>query len=112
MEFVIEVLQASDDAPAVLWVAQKAELLEQACDSIDQLWPWLDNGDHLKQWVSWLVDVKYPDPQKTHGVGASGVWVMKDENNGGVLMEIKGTCSEYTPPTRLALQLAGVGRRA
>jgi uncharacterized protein YndB with AHSA1/START domain len=74
--------------------------------SPEQLWAWLDDGDKLKQWVSWLVDVKYPDPQKTHGLGASHIWILKDENNGGMLMQIVGKCTEYAPPARLTVQLA------
>lgn len=34
---------------------------------------------------------------------------MKDENNGGMLMEIDGTCSEYAPPSRLTVQLKSGG---
>jgi hypothetical protein len=71
-----------------------------------QIFTWIDDGDKLKQWVSWLVEVKYPDPQKVHGLRASRVWVMKDENNGGMLMQIVGKCSEYAPPSRMTVQLS------
>jgi uncharacterized protein YndB with AHSA1/START domain len=74
--------------------------------SPDQLWTWLDDGDKLKQWVSWMVDVKYPDPQKTHGLGAKRIWTMKDENNGGMLMQIAVTCTEYAPPSRMTVRIA------
>ena len=69
----------------------------------DQLWPWLNEGEKLKQWVSWLVEVRGWDGT---GVGARRVWVMRDENNGGALMEIDGRCTEYMPPTRLTVQLS------
>jgi uncharacterized protein YndB with AHSA1/START domain len=72
----------------------------------EQVWTWLDDGDKLKQWISWMVDVKYPDPQKTHGLGAKRVLVMKDENNGGMLMQIAETYTEYAPPSRLTAQVA------
>jgi uncharacterized protein YndB with AHSA1/START domain len=72
----------------------------------DQVWTWLDDGDKLKQWVSWMVDVKYPDPQKAHGLGAKRVLVMKDENNGGMLMQIAETYTEYAPPSRMTAQVA------
>jgi uncharacterized protein YndB with AHSA1/START domain len=72
----------------------------------DQVWTWLDDGDKLKQWVSWMVDVKYPDPQNAHGLGAKRIWTMKDENNGGMLMQIAATFTEYTPPTRMTLRIA------
>jgi uncharacterized protein YndB with AHSA1/START domain len=75
--------------------------------SPDQLWPWLTEGEKLKQWVSWLVEVR--GWEQGAGVGAKRVWVMKDENNGGMLMEIEGTCTEYAPPSRLTLQLKSGG---
>jgi uncharacterized protein YndB with AHSA1/START domain len=74
--------------------------------SPDQVWTWLDDGDKLKQWVSWMVDVKYPDPQKAHGVGAKRVLLMKDENNGGMPMQIAETYTEYAPPLRMTAQVA------
>jgi len=74
--------------------------------SPEQLWTWIDDGDKLKQWVSWLVDVKYPDPQQPHGAGSTRILVMKDENNGGMLMQIAGKCSEYAPPSHMTVQLA------
>ncbi len=40
MEYVVDTLLEPEGAPLVLWVAQKGELLDQACDSIEQLWPW------------------------------------------------------------------------
>jgi uncharacterized protein YndB with AHSA1/START domain len=75
--------------------------------SPDQLWPWLNEGQKLKQWVSWLVEVR--GWEQGASVGAKRVWVMKDENNGGMLMEIEGTCSEYAPPSRLTVQLKSGG---
>jgi hypothetical protein len=50
-----------------------------------------------------MVEVKYPDPQKTIGVGASRVLVMKDANNGGMLMQIVSKYSEYAPPSRMTV---------
>ena len=72
----------------------------------DLVWTWLDDSDKLKQWVSWVVDSKYVDPQRPHGVGSKRIWMMKDENSGGTLMEIDGTYSEYAPPSRMTLQIA------
>jgi len=76
--------------------------------SPQQLFPWLVEGDKLKQWVSWLVEVRVPDPT-VHGVGASSVWVMKDENNGGALMQIVAKNREYAPPSHLVLQISVPG---
>ena len=71
-----------------------------------QLWPWLNEGEKLKQWVSWLVEVRGWDHP---GVGSSRVWVMKNENQGGQLVEVLGKCVEYTPPARLTVQLSSAG---
>jgi uncharacterized protein YndB with AHSA1/START domain len=73
--------------------------------SPEQLWAYLNDGEKLKQWVSWLVEVRGWDPQH-QGVGTSRTWVMRDENNGGQLMEIQGKCTEYAPPTRLTVLLS------
>jgi uncharacterized protein YndB with AHSA1/START domain len=73
--------------------------------SPQQLWPWLENGDRLKQWVSWLVDVQTWNPPQP-GAGAKRVLKMRDENNGNMIMDIENTCLEYAPPSRLTLQLA------
>jgi uncharacterized protein YndB with AHSA1/START domain len=86
--------------------AGKMQVMVEINAPPDRLWAWIDDGDKLKQWVSWLVDVKYPDPQHAHGLGASRILVMKDENNGGMLMQIVGKCSEYTPPLRMTVQLS------
>ncbi|HTS28577.1 MAG TPA: SRPBCC family protein [Bryobacteraceae bacterium] len=75
--------------------------------SPEQVWPWLNEGEKLKQWISWLVEVRGFDSNA--GLGKKGVWVMKDENNGGTLMEIEGTCIDYAPPSLLTLQLSSGG---
>ncbi len=74
----------------------------------EQVWSWLNEPEKLKQWVSWLVEVRAADPNR-RGVGEKRVWVMRDENNGGQLMEIEGTCSEYAPPSRLSVALSSPG---
>ena len=74
----------------------------------DQVWQWVNDPDKLKQWISWLVEVR-TDPSRPMGVGARRVLVMRDENNGGQLMEIEGTCREYNPPERMVMQLSAAG---
>ncbi len=72
--------------------------------SPDQLWGWIDDGDRVKQWVSWTVEMK---PWAPHaGVGATRSATMRDENNGGTQMVIDGTCTEYDPPKTLAVKLS------
>ena len=51
--------------------------------SPERIWPWLDDGEHAKQWVTWLVEVRSDPAAKQKPVGAKEVWVMRDENNGG-----------------------------
>ena len=40
MEYVVDTITTSAEPALVVWVAQKGELLDQACDAIEQLWPW------------------------------------------------------------------------
>jgi len=75
--------------------------------SPEQLWPWLNASDKVKQWVSWLAEVRQDRP--TTGVGTKQIWVMHDANNGGKPMEIEGTYTEYLPPTRLTVQVSSAG---
>jgi uncharacterized protein YndB with AHSA1/START domain len=67
-----------------------------------KVWPWIDEGDKLKQWVSWLVDVRQELPRTP---GSTQTWVMKDENNGGAMMSLAGRCTEYVPPSRLTIAI-------
>jgi uncharacterized protein YndB with AHSA1/START domain len=77
--------------------------------SPERIWPWLDDGEHAKQWVTWLVEVRSDPAAKQKPVGAKEVWVMRDENNGGQKMEITGICTEYTPYSRLSVHLSTPG---
>jgi len=72
--------------------------------SPDQLWTWIDDGDHVKQWVSWTVEMKPWSPRAA--VGATRSAVMRDANNGGAQMVIDGTCTEYAPPRTLGVKLS------
>lgn len=55
MEYVVDQLLSEDERPVVLWVAQKGELLDQACESIEQLWPWRgqERGEPLQIFRFW-----------------------------------------------------------
>lgn len=54
MEYVVEWLQMEEPNEVVIWVAQKGELLEQACDAIEQLWPWVSRtGESLQVFRYW-----------------------------------------------------------
>ena len=73
-----------------------------------QLWPWLNEGDRLRQWVSWLVEVRPADPG-TSGVGSKVTWVMHDRNNANMPMSIEATYEEYAPPALLTVATAVPG---
>jgi len=55
MEYVVDQLLAEEERPVVVWVAQKGELLDQACDAIEQLWPWRgqERGEPLQIFRYW-----------------------------------------------------------
>ena len=69
--------------------------------SPEQVWPWLNDADKLKQWVSWLVEVR----GSVARTGDKRTLVMRDENNGGQLMEIESTAADYSPPSHLRMSL-------
>jgi uncharacterized protein YndB with AHSA1/START domain len=73
-----------------------------------QVWTWLSDGDKMRQWVSWTVEVRNATPQ-FDAVGAKRVMVMKDENNGGELIQIETICTEYAPPARMKVALSSAG---
>lgn len=73
-----------------------------------QVWQWVEDPAKLKRWISWLVEVRTPNGSAT-GVGAKRVLVMKDENNGGELMEIGGVYTRYQPPTEMDLAISTPG---
>src|SRR5215217_6572984 len=56
------------------------------------VWPYLTEGDKVKKWVSWLVEVREVSPTEK-------VWVMEDHNNGGQKMMINAKILESKPPT-------------
>lgn len=68
------------------------------------VFPWLHEGDKVKQWVSWLKEVRPLTPVK-NGVGTREIWVMQDANNGNTPMEIVSEGTLYDPPRRMAAKL-------
>jgi uncharacterized protein YndB with AHSA1/START domain len=66
----------------------------------EAVWPWLVEEEKLKQWVSWLVEVRDANQRRP---GAKQVWVMRDENNGGQLMHIQSTVLDAEEPQRLKM---------
>jgi uncharacterized protein YndB with AHSA1/START domain len=74
-----------------------------------QVWQWLEDPGKLKRWISWVVEVRTPNGSVATGVGAKRVLVMKDENNGGMLMEVEGVYTTYQPPTEMDLAMSTPG---
>lgn len=75
--------------------------------SPEQIWPWLNTSDKLKQWITWLVEIRQDQPLTR--VGTKQVWVMRDSNNGGQLVEMEGTFTEYRPPSRESVHISSAG---
>jgi uncharacterized protein YndB with AHSA1/START domain len=74
-----------------------------------QVWKWLEEPGKLKQWISWVVEVRTPNGPAASGVGAKRVIVMKDENNGGMTMEVEGVYTKYQPPAEMDLAMSTPG---
>lgn len=74
-----------------------------------QVWQCIDQPDKLKQWISWLVEVRTPNGSLAPGAGAKRVFVMKDQNNGGMPMEIDGVYMKYQPPTEMQIAMSTPG---
>src|SRR5580658_6944872 len=74
-----------------------------------QVWQWIDEPGKLKQWVSWVTEVRIPNDSTAAGAGAKRVVVMKDENNGGMPMEIQSIYTKYQPPTEMDLAMSTPG---
>ena len=68
------------------------------------IWPWLYQSDKVKQWVSWLVEVR-EDGVGEPVPGGKSVWVMEDRNNNNARMEITGIVDAVEPNRRLAVSL-------
>jgi uncharacterized protein YndB with AHSA1/START domain len=67
------------------------------------IWPWLYEPDKVKQWVTWIVEVRSegePVP------GGKMVWVMEDRNNGNARMEIQAIVQAVEPGHKLAVELS------
>jgi uncharacterized protein YndB with AHSA1/START domain len=74
--------------------------------SREQLWPWLDEPDKFKRWVSWVVEVQTVNPAR--GVGRQTV-VMMQSPGSSELVRIEATLTEHAPPQRLAADIVSPG---
>src|SRR5688572_24950798 len=62
---------------------------------------WISEPDRLKQWISWLLEVRQLDGPQS-GVGARRVFVMDDQNNKRV-MELQSEVKELERDRRLVI---------
>lgn len=68
----------------------------------EEVWPWLYEGARLKQWVSWLIDVR--EENQLAGVGARRTWIMDDPNM-KQKVEVAGEVTHFEPPRRLDVRV-------
>lgn len=69
----------------------------------DEVWLWVNEPARLKQWVSWLEEVR--EDNALSGVGAKRTWVMNDPNM-KQNVEIQAEVTQFDPPRQLGVHLA------
>jgi uncharacterized protein YndB with AHSA1/START domain len=67
------------------------------------IWPWLYEAEKVKQWVTWVVEVRN---QGAPTPGSKMVWVMEDRNNGNARMEIAAVAEAVEPERKLSMALS------
>ena len=73
-------------------------------DKPASVWPWITKPDKIKQWVSWLVEVR-EEGEGEPAPGRKSVWVMEDRNNNNMRMSINGRVDTVDPYRRLAVSM-------
>lgn len=68
------------------------------------IWPWLFEPAKLKQWVTWLVEVR-DEGSGEPAPGGKSTWVLEDRNNGNQRMEIHSVVESVEPARKLAVSL-------
>jgi carbon monoxide dehydrogenase subunit G len=63
-----------------------------------QVWQWIDDPAKLKQWVSWVVEIKTAESKRLSGPSAKYAIVMRDPNEGNALITINAVCMKAEPP--------------
>ena len=71
--------------------------------SPEQVWPYLIEAPKLKQWVSWLAEVRDETPGMV-GVGSKSTWVMNDPMT-KKQMAIPATITAYDAPNRFSCRI-------
>lgn len=73
-----------------------------------EVWPWIVEGEKVKQWVSWLTEVHDLTPD-VKGVGARVQWIMIDPNMNNERVQIDAEYTEYQPERLSAVSLNSPG---
>lgn len=68
----------------------------------EEVWLWISEPQRLKEWVSWLVEVRQENA--VSGVGAKETWVMDDPNMKQKI-EIQGEVTRFEPPRTLGIHI-------
>jgi hypothetical protein len=71
----------------------------------EALWPWLYQTGKVKQWVSWVVEIR-EERSGEPVVGGKATWVMEDRNNGNQRMEVTGVVKAVEPARRIEIGLS------
>jgi carbon monoxide dehydrogenase subunit G len=74
-----------------------------------QVWQWIEEPGKMKQWISWVVDVKTPADAPQFGVGSKRTVVMKDANSGDMTMTIDSICTRSEAPVYKQVALSTPG---
>lgn len=72
------------------------------------VWSWVTEPAKVKQWVSWLVEIE-PMDGGLMAPGQRQVWIMEDQNNGGMRMRIVNQVVEAKPAEYLRIETASDG---
>jgi uncharacterized protein YndB with AHSA1/START domain len=70
----------------------------------DTVFAWISRPERVKQWVSWLVEVRQ-DHVTPDGVGSRETWVMNDPNM-KQQVEVKSEVLRYEPPHRVDVKVS------
>jgi len=73
----------------------------------EEVWKWIEEPGKIRQWVSWLVEIKELTPG-VRGKGARGVWVMEDRNNNNALMNLNYEVAAYDPGKSRTVKITAV----
>jgi uncharacterized protein YndB with AHSA1/START domain len=73
-----------------------------------EVWPWIVEGEKVKQWVSWLTEVHDLTPD-LEGVGSRVRWIMIDPNMNNQRVQIDAEYTAYQPATLSSVSLDSPG---